>query len=225
MITTIIKTKNSAETLCDALESIRGLGEVFVIDEHSTDETIEIAREYKAKIIYSLKEDYDSAFNQAINEAQNEWIFVLEDNEIVPKSVVETIKKFVEKKKNKFASISFNIKTFYLDSEVKAALKRETRLFKKGYSNKGKVYKLKESCILKYIEADISKQILKTLDNAKIDEKKSDLFKPIKTFLYVYLIKKAYLDCAQGLVYAYSEASRDFIIEVKKLEKSKKNDN
>ena len=56
-ITAIIKTQNCENTICDTLESIKELDEIIILDEHSTDDTIEIAKEYKAKIIFTDKNE------------------------------------------------------------------------------------------------------------------------------------------------------------------------
>ena len=52
MLTTIIKTKNSEDIIAQTLESVKDLGNIIVLDEHSNDDTILIAKEYKAQIIY-----------------------------------------------------------------------------------------------------------------------------------------------------------------------------
>ena len=47
-LSAIIKTKNNENKICETLESIKDFDEIIVIDEHSSDDTIEIAKEYKA---------------------------------------------------------------------------------------------------------------------------------------------------------------------------------
>ena len=101
-VSAIIKTKNNEDKLCETLESIKEFDEIIVIDEHSTDDTVEFAREYKAKIIYADKNDLSLAQNQALSEAKNEWIFILEENEIIPQKLIREIQNYVlTPKKNK----------------------------------------------------------------------------------------------------------------------------
>ena len=87
-ITAIIKTSNSEATLYNTLESIKELDEIYIIDENSTDDTAEIAKQYKAKIIYSNKGELIPALNQATDEAIGDWIFVIKDNEIIPQKLI-----------------------------------------------------------------------------------------------------------------------------------------
>ena len=166
-ITAIIKTRNCEDYLCNTLEAIKELDEIIIVDEHSTDDTIEIAKEYKAKIIYANKNELSLGLNQAIDEAQGNWIFLLEDEEIIPQKLISKIQNYIENpKKNKFA-LSFNQKYFYLNKEIKAARKKNVlRFFKKGYCElknnfslelklkKGKIQKIQDgfkkqsACIL-----------------------------------------------------------------------------
>ena len=45
-ISAIINTKNNENRLCETLESIKDFDEIILIDEHSSDDTVEIAKEY-----------------------------------------------------------------------------------------------------------------------------------------------------------------------------------
>jgi glycosyltransferase involved in cell wall biosynthesis len=50
-VSVIIPVKNEAKNLRACLESLRGAGEVYVVDSQSTDATVEIAREFGAKVV------------------------------------------------------------------------------------------------------------------------------------------------------------------------------
>lgn len=224
-ISAIIKTKNSENTLCSTLEAIKGLDDIIIIDENSSDDTVEIAHEYKARVIYSLPFEFETAFNQALFEAKNEWVLSLEADEIVPNYTLEQIEKYFKNEKKNKNALLFNTKTFYLNSEVKSLRKREVKLFKKG-QQKLFPYKIKGD-ILKYVEGDILKKTKDILLEAKIEAKieaKADILKPIKTFLYFYFIKGAYKDSLGGLVFAYLKAQKDFLVQTILLEKEEKND-
>ena len=115
-ITAIIKTHNCENTLCDVLESIKDLDEIIIVDEHSTDDTVEIAKEYKTKIIFADKNALNVGLNQALQEAKSEWILVLEDDEIIPQKLIFELQRYAEiPKKNKFC-VSLSQKIFYLNN-------------------------------------------------------------------------------------------------------------
>ena len=50
-VSVIVPVRNEAHNLPRCLESLRGVGEVYVVDSQSSDETAEIARSFGAKVI------------------------------------------------------------------------------------------------------------------------------------------------------------------------------
>jgi glycosyltransferase involved in cell wall biosynthesis len=50
-VSVLVATRNEAHNLPRCLESLRGVGEVYVIDSLSTDETADIARSFGAKVV------------------------------------------------------------------------------------------------------------------------------------------------------------------------------
>ena len=248
-ISAIIKTKNNENTLCETLESVKDLDEIIVLDEHSSDDTVEIAKEYKAKIIFADKNDFIMAQNQALQEAKNDWIFVLEENEIVPQRLIFEMQNYILNPKKNKNCVSFSRKIFYLNKEIKAAREKKVlRLFKKDnakFENDysldlqkavGKTHRIKPSAkaknayILKNIEPDILKSIFDILDKSRNLFKQIEkanacvVFKPIFEFIYWYFFKKAFLDGKRGFIFAKKKYFETFILQIMILEKGYKND-
>lgn len=248
-ISAILKTKNNEEKLCETLESIKDFDEIIILDEHSTDDTIEIAKEYKAKIIYVDKNDFTIAQNQALTEAKNDWIFILEENEIIPQKLIFEIQKYITNPKKNKNCASFYKKSFYLNKEIKAANEKDIlRLFKKDYAvflndfslklklKQGKIHRIKpnkkasNAYILKFIEADILKNIGQALDDIKFEFKNIDkiassiFYKPLLEFIYWYFIKGAILDGRRGFIFAQKKYFKKLILQIMILEKGAKND-
>ena len=241
---TIIKTCNSEKTLCEVIEAIKDVTEIILVDFHSTDDTIEIAKEYKTKIIYADKNESSTALNNAINEAVSDWILVLEDDEIIPQKLIFELEHYIENPKKNKNALTLSKKTFYLNKEIKAAkIKEELCFFKKESaifpdnpnSNlkliSGKIHKLnknfktKNAYKLKYIKNDISKRINQIIEKNKLilknnKSKKASVFiKPFFVFLYWYFIKKAFLNGKIGYIFAKEKAIEKFIFETMLFEK------
>ncbi len=90
-ITVIIPTYNVEDLIAGAIESVLWADEIFVVDSFSTDKTVEIAKKYGARVvqhkyIYSAKQK-----NWAIPQAKNEWILLLDSDEIVTDELKNTI--------------------------------------------------------------------------------------------------------------------------------------
>ncbi len=244
MLTTIIRTKNSEETIAEVLESVKDLGEIIIIDEHSSDDTVLLAKEYKAGILYSSPLEFINIFNQALMQAQNKWILFLEGDEIVPDKIGQSILNYIEKpKKNRFA-LFLAQKLFFLNKEIKASRCYKLKVFKKTFAEfcnnynfelkpvKTKKYKLNfgfkqdKNCILKFEKRNIftifqdlkEKNIIKSKEI--ISKKASLILKPLFTFLKLYFIKNAILEGKKGFIYSFIKAIDCFMIQCAIYEKN-----
>lgn len=85
-VSVIVPVRNEARNLPRCLESLRGFGEVFVVDSGSTDETIAIAREHGATVVQF---HYAGGWPKKRQWAMNtlplayDWIFLLDADEVV----------------------------------------------------------------------------------------------------------------------------------------------
>ena len=89
--------KNEEKTLPRSIESLRfAVDEIVVVDTGSTDNTVEIAKSYGAKIIEtSWQDDFSAPRNLAIENATGDWIIFIDADEffINPNRVRKTIEK------------------------------------------------------------------------------------------------------------------------------------
>lgn len=92
--TAVIVTLNEERAIARAIESVRSIfNEVLVVDSFSTDKTVEIARSLGA-VVYQqeyLGDGFQKRF--AVERARNDWIFVLDADEIAPRGIEEAIKE------------------------------------------------------------------------------------------------------------------------------------
>ena len=86
-ISVVINTYNASSTLGVVLDSVRGFDEVVVCDMESTDDTVAIARAAGARVVTFPKGNIsivEPARNFAIRSAANDWVLVVDADEIVP---------------------------------------------------------------------------------------------------------------------------------------------
>lgn len=84
-------TLNSEKTLKPVLEAVKWADEIVLVDSGSTDKTLEIAQQFKAKIIYRAFDGYGSQKNFATQQASNDWILSLDDDEILTPELQQEI--------------------------------------------------------------------------------------------------------------------------------------
>lgn len=94
-ISVVINTRNEEKNLPRALASVKSLAdEVVVVDMESTDKTVDIARKAGAKVFKHKPAGYvEPARNYAIKKTAGEWIFILDADEELPKSLAKKLKE------------------------------------------------------------------------------------------------------------------------------------
>jgi len=85
-------TKNAAETLEKSLTSIKKIAsEIIIVDGGSTDNTINIAKKYQAKIFSYLGKNWGRQCQVGLEKATGDWVLVLDSDEVVPAKLTEEI--------------------------------------------------------------------------------------------------------------------------------------
>jgi glycosyltransferase involved in cell wall biosynthesis len=81
----VLITLNEAANLPRTLASVRGMGEIVVVDSGSTDTTVEIARSFGARVVVEPWKGFGAQKNSAIDHASGEWVLSLDaDEEVSP---------------------------------------------------------------------------------------------------------------------------------------------
>ena len=94
-ISVVINTLNEAQSLSYALSSVRQWAdEIIVVDMYSTDRTVEIARQFGAKVFLHTGPGFNYAPREyAVGQASSPWVFVLDADEMVPVSLSRTLRR------------------------------------------------------------------------------------------------------------------------------------
>lgn len=90
-ITAAVITFNEEKNIRRCLESVTWADEIVVIDSHSIDKTVEIAREYTDKVIQRDWPGHIQQKNFAREAASHNWIFSLDADEEVSPELRESI--------------------------------------------------------------------------------------------------------------------------------------
>lgn len=127
--------KNEEKYLARCLEAIKDyVDEIIIVDTGSTDSSKDIAKQYTHKV-YDFKwcNDFSSARNFSISKATNDWILVLDADEIILEFDKDNVYRFIEKyKKEKTVGRIKVINLFEEDGEIKKNITYISRLFNKN---------------------------------------------------------------------------------------------
>ncbi|MES2517927.1 MAG: glycosyltransferase family 2 protein [Bacteroidota bacterium] len=229
-ISIVIITLNSENTLYKVLEAVSWADEIVIVDSGSTDKTIEIATQFGAKIVYKEFEGYGLQKRFAVEQATNDWVLCLDDDEMVTSELREEIFNIPRKNADCHGffipiSLCFLGRVLRFGGEYKVL---RLRLFdrKKGNWDLSKVH---EKVIIDGTVCKLNHQILHYSYSSLADYftkfnrytsyaaedlakagKQGSMFSVITrfpiTFLKIYLLRGAILDGYPGFVWAILSA-------------------
>lgn len=214
----IILTFNSQKYLNEVLESAKFADEILVIDSGSTDKTEEICSKFNAKFIYQPWLGFGKQKKFGVNLSQNEWVFVLDSDEIITKNLKDEILKTLENPKfmaYKVARLNF----FFGNAIKKMGLypDHSVRLFNKNFANfnerdvhesveffkKNMAFGTLKNYFIHNAYENIDEFIAKQNRYSTLGAKKNilkALFSPSWTFFKLYIIKGGFMEGWQGFV-------------------------
>lgn len=96
-LSVVLAVRNEEANLANCLDSIKEIAdEIVVVDEYSTDKTIEIAKKYKAIVHEEPHHDiFHITKQKALDYSKGEWILQLDADEIITKELASEIKQII----------------------------------------------------------------------------------------------------------------------------------
>jgi glycosyltransferase involved in cell wall biosynthesis len=91
-LSVVVITKNEEENIAACLESARWADEIVLVDDESTDRTLEIARRYTDRIFRRRMENEGRHRNWAYAQAKHDWVLSLDADERVTPELAEEIR-------------------------------------------------------------------------------------------------------------------------------------
>ena len=113
----LLITKNNGETLEWALRSVvKHLDELIIIDDFSTDETVEIARKYGAKVYQNKFVNFSEQRNYGIGKCKGDWIFTMDADEVMGENFSSILPYLKHTRYRSFLFARYNL--VHLDTNV-----------------------------------------------------------------------------------------------------------
>lgn len=117
-ISCIIGTKNAEEDIKDCIEAVRWADEIIVVDDFSTDRTVEIARQYTDKVFQKHLSGYTEQKDFALQKTSNRWVLSLDaDERVTPQLRDEILEKL--SKPPELSGFLFRRMNIFLGKEVR----------------------------------------------------------------------------------------------------------
>ncbi|MFY4760715.1 glycosyltransferase family 2 protein [Aliarcobacter butzleri] len=245
-ISAVVLAKNNQKTIEKTLSALVEFDDVVVYDNGSTDDTIEIVKKFSnVNLIKGEFKGFGWTKNQAASFAKNDWILVVDSDEVIDK---ELLKELKEKILDNNCVYKLNFKAFYKDIQIKHC----------GWNNQ-KIKRLYNKSVTSYNSNDVHEDII--TDNLKIEilrgnvehysyqtisefvikaDRYSSLFaqnnvgkkssSPTKaffnglySFIKTYFFKQGFRDGYVGLIIAFSHMVTNFYKYIKLYELNNEN--
>lgn len=227
-ISVVLNTYNAEEHLREVLDSVKDFDEIVICDMESTDTTRDIAADYGCKIVIFPKGEHkicEPARDFAIHSASNDWVLVVDADEIVPSG----LRRYLYEKINSGfeGSLAVPRQNRFIGSAIHGTPDYQLRFFRQSRAKWPPVIHARPETEkpIENVPADKPDFYLEHLDDASLssqfDKKNrysdyevpkrmnkhygtmSFLFRPLWFFLRTLIIGGAYKDGRRGIINAY----------------------
>lgn len=249
MLSIIIITKNSEETLADTIESLNSLGEeIVVVDSNSDDRTAEIAEHLGAKVFKHEFINFSDQRNFAMSKAAGEWVLYLDDDEEITPEFKKEVKRTIEdyEKDSNIGGYFIRRKTFYYGKDWGLTDRIQRLFFKEKFITwEGVVHEAPkiegefgqiENPVNHYTHRDLAQMVAKTNEWSEFEAQlrfksghpKMSWWRFIRVmvtaFFSSYFLNRGYKNGTEGLIEGIYQSYSMFITYAKLWELQKKKD-
>ena len=136
---------NEEHNIVECLESVRWADELIVVDSGSSDRTVDLAKQFTAKVMQLPWRGYGATKNDALKHATGDWILWLDADERVTPELAAEIRARVLEDNGAIAGYSVARRAYFLGRWIKHCgwyPSRVTRLFRRtrGRFSENKVH-------------------------------------------------------------------------------------
>ncbi|MCH7952196.1 glycosyltransferase family 2 protein [Patescibacteria group bacterium] len=241
-LTAVVLTRNEQKNIEECLKTVRFCDEVIVVDDHSSDNTVKIARSLGARV-YSrgLHGDFAMQRNFALEKANAEWVLFVDADERVSKKLqAEMIE--VLRKSNDITGYRMKRQDIFLGKKLLFGETAHVELLRLGKKDagawkrpvhevwevEGKIGKL-HGKLVHYPHPTIAGFLSEINDYTQIESiyrkafgMKSNVLQlllyPLAKFVKNFILLQGFLDGFPGLVMAFMMSVHSLCVRVKMME-------
>ncbi|MCL6096820.1 MAG: glycosyltransferase family 2 protein [Patescibacteria group bacterium] len=242
MVSAIILAKNEENNIVDCLESIDWCDEIIVIDDFSTDRTLEVIKNFNRRVKifqHELGGDFSAQRNFGLSKARGEWVLFVDADERLSNGLKGEIMDYVSLKNKNYDGCYMQRKDIIWGKELQHGEVGNIKILRFGKKNagiwRGKVHEIWEISgslgnfkmpLLHYPHQSIG-SFLREI-NYYTDLRAKELYDsgirtdfyqiilyPIAKFILNYFINRGFLDGIEGLVFAIMMSFHSFLVRAK----------
>lgn len=94
-VSAIILTKNAEEVLADCIDSVSFCDEVIIVDDHSTDRTVDLAKHMGAHVFQDESKSFAEKRNFGLKKAKGKWILYIDSDERISHELKDSILEII----------------------------------------------------------------------------------------------------------------------------------
>lgn len=118
MLSVVIITKNEEKMITDCLISVQFADEIIVVDTGSTDQTNDIARQHRAKIVKSKGRDYSQFREDGLQAALGDWLLYVDADERVTPALRKEIQNIITGTQEPYTAYAIPRQNIFLGKPV-----------------------------------------------------------------------------------------------------------
>lgn len=233
MISIVMLTNNSCETLKKSLDALVAFEEVIIIDTGSKDSSLDIAKSYKNTKIYTNEfQGFGALRNKGAALAKNDWILTIDSDEVIPQDLK---KEILAENLNPEYLYGFYFHNYFNDKHIKCCgwyPEKHLRLYNKKQTkfSDSLVHEkiIKQNLKIKYFQNPLFHYSYRKIDDflqkmskystlfaeQNKNNKKSSLSKAIShgffAFFKSYILKRGFLAKKEGFIISLYNANTAF---------------
>jgi len=247
-ISAIIITKNAEEQIANCIDSLSFCDEIIVVDDNSTDRTVELSRHLGAKVVFFSSESFAEQRNLGLKKAKGKWVLYVDSDEQISPELKENIQAVIKDDSDEFAAYRLQRKNFYLGDHEWPYVEKLERLFKKSEIKEwhGKLHETAivngeigdlDGFLLHYTHRDLTSMVEKTIVWSEVEAKlRMEANHPkmawwrfprvmLTAFFNSYIKQKGYKAGTAGLVESMFQGFSMFITYARLWEMQNKSQN
>jgi len=235
MLSVTVITKNEARNLGDCLRSVAWAQEIVVVDEFSSDGTVDVAKGLGARVYQEPWKGFAGQKNSAVDKTTGDWILSLDADERIPLPLKEEIEETIGRndafhgyfiaRKNFFSGQWIRHGGWYPDYCLRLFKKRSGRFEERAVHEKvvvtGSTGYLRNP-LEHYTYGSVADYLIRMERYSRLaaleiaEAQRPALWsaltlRPAFTFLNMYLLRGGFLDGKKGLFLAASYAYYTFL--------------